>query len=72
VLTLIQSNENDPKCIHLERVNDSLWRVVIYVEIGPSLARVLGWLKGHGLQVCRQVVEHGHLRTKTIDLDSND
>jgi hypothetical protein len=60
-----------PKHVHLERINGSTYRLSVFVDIA-GLKEFLGWLRGHGVMLCESILEHGHTKTKTTELDQKE
>lgn len=54
--------------MHMERVNDKMWRFQLFVT-NERLKEFLESLRGLGIVLCRDVVENGHRRMKTMSVE---
>lgn len=54
--------------MHMERVNDSMWRFQLFVT-NEGLRGFLESLTGLGIVLCQDVTEHGHRKMKTMSVE---
>lgn len=57
--------------IHLEKINNSTWRLAFYADLA-GVQEIVRWMRGRDVVLCEKIVEHGHLKTKATHVDGLD